>query len=146
MVLRQAFDGFAGFTFIELVLVVAITAAITASAIVGLSQLQAVFKIRSAGDEIRSQLQYGRELSIANKDQLSYQISLTSGIVVLRSNLGEIARFQSPAGITYSPASFTWGFSPITGQLTGCSLPCQLTLTSIGNTEVVIFQQNGIVN
>ncbi len=135
-----------GFTFIELVLVVAITVAITASGIVGLSQLQAIFKLRSSGDEIRSQLQYGRELAIANKDQLSYQISLVSGVVILRSNLGEITRFQSPAGITYSPSSFTWGFTPLTGQLTGCALPCQLTLTSIGNTELVIFQQNGIVN
>lgn len=136
----------AGFTFIELVLVVVITVAITAAGVVGLSQLQAIFKLRSAGDEIRSQLQYGRELAIANKDQLSYQISLVSGIVTLRSNQGEIARFQSPAGISYSPSSFTWGFSPLTGQLIGCALPCQLTLTSADNVEMVIFQQNGIVN
>jgi len=135
-----------GFTFLEVVLVVAITVAVTAAGVAGLSQLQAVFKLRSAGDEIRSQLQYGRELAIANKDQLSYEISLVSGIVILRSNLGEIARFQSPAGITYSPSSFNWGFTPLTGQLTGCVLSCQLTLTSTGNTELVIFQQNGIVN
>ncbi len=135
-----------GLSLIELLLVLAIVSVITAAGVVGLSQLQAIFKLRSAADEIRGQLQYGRELAIPNKDQLIYQISLSSGTVILKSNNGEITRFQSPAGVTYSPASFTWGFSPITGLLTGCTLPCTLSLTSSGNTELVIFQANGLVN
>lgn len=135
-----------GLTYIEIVMVIAISAAIAATGIVGLSELQAVFKLRSASDEIRSRLQLGRELAIANKDQVSYSVSLTSGVFVLRSNLGEISRFQSPAGITYIPATFTWNFTPSSGLLTGCTLPCQLTLTSGGSTELVIFHENGIVN
>jgi len=130
----------------EMILMIAISAAIAAMGIVGLSQLQAVFKLRSAGDEIRSRLQLGRELAIANKDQVSYSITLTSGVVTLRSNSGEISRFQTPGGITYSPNVFTWNFTPSTGMLTGCTLPCQLSLTSGGNTELVIFNENGIVN
>lgn len=135
-----------GLTFIEVLLVVALTVAISAGGIAGLSQLQAVFKLRGAADEIRAALQLGRELAIANKDQETYQISLASGIVILRSNAGEIVRYLSPSGITYSPSAFSWGFTPLTGELTGCALPCQLTLTSVGNTELVIFQTNGIVN
>ncbi len=141
---RETFNK--GFSFIEIVLVILIITSVTASGVVGLSQLQAVFKLRAAADEIRGQLQYGRELAIANKDQLSYTISLASGTIILRSGSSELARYQSPAGITYSPASFTWGFSPLTGELTGCALPCQLTLTSGGSTEAVIFQANGLVN
>lgn len=135
-----------GLTFIEILLVVALTVAISAGGIAGLSQLQAVFKLRGAADEIRAALQLGRELAIANKDQETYQVGLASGIVILRSNAGEIVRYLSPEGITYSPPAFTWGFAPLTGELTGCALPCQLTLTSGGNTELVIFQTNGIVN
>lgn len=135
-----------GLTFIEILLVIAITAAITGAGVVGLSQLQSVFKLRSAADMIRGQLQYGRELAVANKDQLSYEISLSSGTVILRSNVGEIDRFQSPTGIVYSPSSFTWSFTPLTGQLAGCPLPCELTLTIGDNTELVIFQTNGLVN
>lgn len=145
MILRQAQDKF-GLTFIEILLVITITAAIAGVGVVGLSQLQSVFKLRSAADVVRGQLQYGRELAIANKDQLSYEISLSSGTVILRSNAGEIDRFQSPAGVVYSPAAFTWGFMPLTGLLTGCALPCQLTLTIGDNTELVIFQANGLVN
>ncbi len=135
-----------GMTFIEILLVMGIALVISVGGISGLSQLQAVFKLRGAADEIRAALQLGRELARANKDQESYLISLASGIFVLRSNAGEIIRYQSPEGITYSPASFTWGFTPLTGQLSGCQLPCELSLSSGGNTELVIFQANGIVN
>ncbi|MEK7525146.1 MAG: prepilin-type N-terminal cleavage/methylation domain-containing protein [Patescibacteria group bacterium] len=135
-----------GLTLIEILLVMALVVVISAGGIAGLSQLQAVFKLRGAADEIRAALQLGRELAIANKDQETYQISLAFGIVILRSNAGEIVRYMSPAGITYSPSSFGWGFTPLTGQLTGCPLPCQLTLTSGENVELVIFQTNGIVN
>lgn len=135
-----------GMTFIEILLVMTIAILIAARGISGLSQLQAVFKLREAADEIRAALQLGRESAIANKYQETYQISLASGVVILRSNAGEIVRYLSPEGITYSPVSFNWGFAPLTGQLTGCTLPCQLTLTSSGNTELVIFQTNGIVN
>lgn len=133
-------------TFIEILLVMTIAILIAAGGVSGLSQLQAVFKLRGAADEIRAALQLGRESAIANKDQETYQISLASGVVILRSTAGEIVRYLGPEGITYSPASFNWGFAPLTGQLTGCPLPCQLTLTSSGNTELVIFQTNGIVN
>lgn len=135
-----------GLTLIEILLVTALTVAISAGGIAGLSQLQSVFKLRGAADEIRAQLQLGRELASANKDQETYQISLVSGIVVLRSLAGEIGRYLSPDGITYSPSSFAWGFAPLSGLLTGCPLPCQLTLTAGENTELVIFQANGIVN
>ena len=135
-----------GMSFIEILLVVTITAAISAMGIVGLSQLSTVFKLRAAADEIRSQMQLGRELAAANRDQLAYQINLTSGVVVLRTNVSEIARFLIPAGVTVSPSNFTWGFTSLTGQLTGCPLPCTISLTGSGNTETVIFQANGIVN
>ena len=133
-------------TFIEILLVTTIAIMITVGGVSGLSQLQAVFKLREAADEIRAALQLGRELAIANKDQQVYQVDLNSGIMTLRSNAGEIIRYLGPEGITYSPASFNWGFTPLTGQLTGCVLPCQLTLSSGGNMELVLFQANGIVN
>lgn len=133
-------------TFIEILLVMTVAILIAAGGISGLSQLQAVFKLRGAADEIRAALQLGRESAIANKDQETYQISLDSGVVILRSTAGEIVRYLGPEGITYSPASFNWGFAPLTGQLTDCVLPCQLTLTSGENIELVIFQTNGIVN
>lgn len=133
-------------TFIEILLVMTVAILIAMGGVSGLSQLQAVFKLREASDEIRAALQLGRESAIANKDQETYQISLASGVIILRSTVGEIVRYLSPGGITYSPATFNWGFAPLTGQLTGCPLPCQLTLTLGGSTELVIFQTNGIVN
>lgn len=135
-----------GLTFIDIVMVVGITSIIVSAGIVGLTQLQSVFKLRSSGDEIRSLLQLGRELAVANKDQQNYSVSLNSGIVILRSDSGEISRYQSPGGIIYNPISFNWSFAPLTGLPVECTLPCQLTLTSGDNTEIIIFQKNGIVN
>lgn len=135
-----------GFTFFEILLVIAIATAITATGVVGLSRLQTIFKLRGAADETRSQLQLGRELAIANKDQVNYQLTLTPGILILRGGVTEIARFQTPSGVNYAPSSFTWGFTPLTGSLTGCSLPCQLTLSSGDESEIVTIQANGIIN
>ncbi|MBI1872147.1 hypothetical protein HYS10_01880 [Candidatus Collierbacteria bacterium] len=125
---------------------IAIATSITAAGIVGLSRLQTIFKLRPAADEVRSQLQLGRELAIANKDQVNYQINLASGILILRGGVTEIARFQTPAGVNYAPSTLTWGFTPLTGSLTGCSLPCQLTLSSGDESEIVTIQANGIIN
>lgn len=135
-----------GLTFIDIIIVVGITSIIVSAGVVGLTQLQSVFKLRSSGDEIRSLLQLGRELAVANKDQQSYSVSLNSGTVILRSGSGEISRYQSPAGIVYNPASFSWSFAPLSGLPSECSLPCQLTLTFGDNTEIIFFQKNGIVN
>lgn len=146
MIFSRSIDVVRGMTFIEILLVMGITVLIAAGGVSGLSQLQAVFKLRGAADEIRAALQLGRELAKANKDQETYRIILASGVVVLRSNAGEIVRYLSPEGIAYSPSAFTWGFAPLTGQLTGCQLPCQLSMTSSGNAELVVFQTNGIVN
>lgn len=135
-----------GFTIFEMLLVISITTAITAAGIIGLSQLQAIFRIRAAADEIRSLLQYGRELAIANRNQASYSVSFSSGVAVLTENQRELNRFISPTGIIYEPTTFSWSFTPLTGKIIGCSQPCQLTLTSTDNTEIILIQENGIVN
>lgn len=135
-----------GFTIFEMLLVISITTAIAAAGIIGLSELQAIFKIRSASDEIRALLQLGRELAIANKNQVDYTIQFSSNVAVLCAGQAEIARYISPEGIIYSPNSFTWGFTPKSGELTGCPLPCNLSLTSTNNTELITIQTNGIVN
>ena len=134
-----------GFTFFEMLLVISITTSVTAAGIVGLSQLQAIFKIRSAADEIRSLMQLGRELAIANKNQANYNINLATGVVTLKAGQTEVGRFISPAGVIYQPNTLTWGFTPLTGVLTGCPLPCELRLTSTDNVEIITIQQSGII-
>ncbi len=135
-----------GFTFFEILLVIAIGSAITAIGIIGLSQLQTIFKLRSSGDEVRSMLQLGRELAIANKGQVAYTLALSAAVFSLSGGGIEVARFQPPAGITYQPTTFSWGFTPLTGTLIGCTLPCSLVLTSGGETEAIIVSTNGIIN
>lgn len=135
-----------GFTFFEILLVVAISTAITATGIVGLSRLQAIFKLKGAADTIRGQLQLGRELAIANKDQVNYQIKLNSGIVILTGGNNEIARYQTPLGISYTPSTFTYGFTVLTGTLSGCALPCHIVLTSGADSETITVFENGITN
>lgn len=135
-----------GMTFIEIMIVIALITGISAGGVLGLSQLQTIFKLRGAADEIRSALQLGRELTLAKKDQETYQISLSSDVIILRSNSQEIVRYLTPSGIIFTPSSFTWGYAPLTGLLTGCTLPCQLTMTANDNVEAVIVHENGLVN
>ena len=135
-----------GMTLIETLLVIAITTVITVSAGFGLAVMQSQFQLRSSGDEIRSQLQYGRELAIANGNYIEYTIRNEGNSVILLGGGAEIARYQVPERISFSPAAFSWGFAPVTGLLTGCSLPCTLGLTLRGNSEIIIVRSNGIVD
>lgn len=135
-----------GMTLLELLLVIGLATAVLAAGSVSWSQLSIIFRLRSAGDEIRGLLQYGRELAKANKNQASYSLSFASGVMILSGSGVEVGRYQSPAGIIFSPAMFNWGFSPLSGQLTGCPLPCQLTLTGGDNSEVITIQSNGIID
>lgn len=134
-----------GFTFFELLLVMVLGAAITALGVVSLYRLQTIFGVRSSADEMRSQFQYGRELSIANKNRAIYSISLSQRILRLLADGKEIERFQIPAGIGVSPTSFVWTFTPVTGVIPMCS-PCQITLTSGSSIELINISANGIIN
>lgn len=136
---------FSGFTLFEVVLVLAIGISITAIGIVSLSRLQKMFQLRSSADEIRSQIQYGRELAIANKNNSVYSISLSGTVVSLKAGGKEITRYQFPQGITATPPSFNFIFSANTGTIGTCS-SCQLTLFATGATEIINIQSNGIVN
>lgn len=138
--------GMRGMTLLEVLLVIALTAAISVTGVMGLSQLTAIFRLRSAGDEIRALLQYGRELATANKNQVAYSLVFSSGVVSLTGGGTEVGRFQPPAEIIFAPASFSWGFTPLSGALTGCALPCQLTLSNVGNSEIITIQANGVIN
>ena len=135
-----------GMTLLEVLVVIALVITMTATGAVALSELQAIFKLRSTADEIRSMLQLGRELAVANKDLVAYTISLSGGLTVLQAGSNELVRYLAPAGITFSPSTFTYGFTPLTGQLTGCALPCGETLEYGNNSELVTIQANGIVN
>ncbi len=134
-----------GMTLFETLLVLTITILVTVSGVIGLSALQSLFQLRSTGDEIRAQLQYGRELAIANKGGAQYRIGYSSGSVILSANGSDVSRFQVPGVISFSPSTFDWGFAPVTGELTGCSLPCTLGLTMRGNSEIIIVRSNGII-
>lgn len=133
-------------TLFEIMLVIGITGLITVAAILGLGTLQSSFRVRSAADEIRAQLELGRELAIANQDQASYRIGNQEGVVILYADNVELSRFIPPQGLTFSPETFEWGFTPITGELTGCTLPCSLTLSSGGSTELINIHASGVVD
>lgn len=133
-----------GFTLFEILIILSLTAALTAASTIGLSQLQSIFRLRSAGDEIRALIQLGREYALANKDTATYGVSLQSGAFKLLKNSVELSRYQVPSGILIAPASFSWSFVPITGILNGCA-PCQVSLSSLGNFEVINISDNGMV-
>lgn len=134
-----------GMTLLETLLVMLLITVITMAGGFGLAQLQTQFQLRGTGDEIRSQLQYGRELAIANKGWSGYRIKSINGLVVLVSDGRELSRVTIPRGMNMSPPVFDWGFAPVTGQLSGCALPCSLGLSLKGSSETVIIQSNGIV-
>ncbi|KKT42198.1 MAG: hypothetical protein UW31_C0009G0044 [Candidatus Collierbacteria bacterium GW2011_GWA2_44_13] len=66
-------DG--GFTLFEIMLVMALMVAVTAIGIINLARLQSVFSLRSSADEIKAEIQYGRELAVANKDSGLYNVT-----------------------------------------------------------------------
>lgn len=142
---KQWQTGMPGFTLFEILLVVVIGLVISGIGVIGLASLQTVFRVRSSADEIRSLVQFGRELAIANKDQVSYGVYLTGNIVKLSAGPNEISRFQVPGGVVLSPSSFSWQFTPLTGVISSCS-PCQLSLSSGSTQEVINVQDNGLVN
>lgn len=134
-----------GFTLFEIAIVFVIGIAITTAGIITLSRLQSLFRLRTAADEMRSQIQYGRELAIANKDQSLYGIVLSGNIFRLTADGEDISRYQIPSSIIVSPTSMLWNFAPVTGVVQSCS-PCQIELTRGGLLESIIIQSNGIVN
>lgn len=135
----------AGFTLFEIMLVITMSVSITAIGMVSLSRLYKIFTLKSASDEIRSQLQYGRELAIAQKDKAAYSVSLSGGIMSLNKNQTEISRYLIPSGVSSSPTSFVWNFVSGIGSIESCA-SCSLTLTSVGMTEIITIQSNGIIN
>ncbi len=134
-----------GFTLFEILIVLSLAAAITTVSIIGLSQLQAIIRLRNTGDEIRAMIQLGREYTLANKDSAVYSVSLASGTFKLLENSFELSRYQIPPGIIVDPVIISEEFTPVTGKLTNCS-PCQINLSSMGNSEIIMIQENGIVN
>ena len=134
-----------GFTLFELLIVMTIVVVVTSVGIVNLYRLQNVFRLRSSADEIKAQIQYGRELAIANKKYLTYNVNLSGLIFKLQANNKEISRYQIPKGIVITPLSLDWNFTPVTGDLPSCN-SCQIILTQGNQSEVINIQSNGIVN
>lgn len=122
-----------------------ISATIITAGTINLAHLQTIFKLRSTAEEIKSFLQYGRELAIANKNQTPYSISMSGAALSLLAGGQEFTRLQIPAKITVNPPVFSWNYSAYTGDITSCSL-CNITLSSQDITESIIVQTNGMVN
>lgn len=134
-----------GFTLIELVVVLAVVSIVTTIGMINLSRLQKIFKLRSAADEITAQIQYGRELAVANKNGAVYDVNLSGSVVKLSADGAEFSRYQIPQGVSVNPISFDWNFTPITGLLSTCS-PCRITLSAGDVLEIINIQANGLVN
>lgn len=134
-----------GFTLFEVVIVMTIVIVISAVGIVNLSRLQNVFRLKSSADQIKAQIQLGRELAIANKNGAIYNINLSSNIFKLQADGKEMDRYQIPAGIVMTPTSINWNFTSVSGELSSCS-SCQITLTLGNQTEIINIHANGIVN
>jgi hypothetical protein len=123
----------------------AIMAVVSAIGVMSYYRLQTIFQLRSSADEIRSLMQYGRELAITNKDQGSYDITYTNKVFRLKVDSNEMYRVTIPSRMTVIPASLFWRYSPLTGNIPNCS-PCDITLTFNGEDEVITIQENGLVN
>lgn len=134
-----------GFTLFEILLVLALSASVTAFGAISLARLQALFQLRSSADEIKALTQYGRELAIANKEGKSYSLTLVGSSVKLIASGQSISQYLIPIGIVMSPTAISWTFTPMTGDIPGCS-SCTLDLTFRGVTESIIVQDNGLVN
>ncbi len=135
----------AGFTLFEVVLVMALVMIVSTVGIVNLARLQNLFRLRSSADEIKAQIQYGRELAIANKNRSIYSVNLSGSIFKLQADGKEINRYQIPSGIVMTPSSLNWNFTPVTGALASC-LSCQIILSSGSQSENINIHSNGIVN
>ncbi len=134
-----------GFTLFEIVLVMAIVVVVTTIGIVNLASLQRGFRLRSSADEIKSLMQYGRELAIANKNRAIYNVNLSGNIFKLQADGYEMSRYQIPDGIALNPESLDWNFTPTTGILVDCSL-CQIVLSAGDQLETINILPNGIVD
>lgn len=134
-----------GFTLFELLLVFTLAIVITTIGVVNLSRLQNTFRLRSSADEIKAMLQLGRELAISNKNQAIYNISISGGIVALQGDGKVVSRDQIPVGVSVTPSSLNWNFTPMTGGLASCS-PCSITLFIGSQIEIINIQDNGLVN
>lgn len=134
-----------GFTLFELLLVFTLAIVITTIGVVSLSRLQNTFRLRSSADEVKAMLQLGRELAISNKNQTKYNISISGRIVALQSPKEVISRYQIPFGVSISPPSLNWEYTPLTGGLVACS-SCLITLSAGSQIEIINIQENGLVN
>lgn len=136
-----------GFTLLELLLVFAIIVSVSAAGIIGLSQITTIFRLRAAADETKALFQLGRELTIANQDQATYQLTLDPDFIQLSTAAGlEVARYQPPSGIVFTTPTQNWGFTPVSGTVTGCLLPCQITLNLGGSSEIISLNANGLID
>lgn len=136
-----------GFTFLEVILVFTFMAALAALGGINISALQSSFKLAATADEVRSLLKTARQLSLSNYNQTSYKLNLSGKIISLQTAQGaEVQRYQAPADVDFSPTSFTYSFANVTGAVSGCVLPCSITLTSANNTQVININSNGIIN
>lgn len=135
-----------GFTFFEIIIVFGLMITFTVLGGIGVIQLHESFTLKSSADEIRSLLALAREQTLANLDNTSYRVNLNSNIVALQTASGvEQERVQVPTSVTFTPSSLTWSYLPATGEISGCTAPCQLTLTQGGATEIIRITQSGII-
>lgn len=134
-----------GFSLFEIILVMGISVVIAVVGAVNLAHLQTIFRLRSVAEELKSAIQYGRELAISNKNLETYSISMSASAMSLLANGKEFNRFQIPAKVTVNPPVFSWNYTPYTGEMVSCA-PCNITLSSQGEVELITVQANGIVN
>lgn len=138
-------DKSRGFSLFEIILVMGISVTIAVIGAINLAHLQTVFRLRSVAEELKSAIQYGRELAISNKNQEIYSISMSASAMSLLANGKEFNRFQIPVKITVNPPVFSWNYTAFTGEIASCA-PCNITLSSQGEVELITVQANGIVN
>jgi len=134
-----------GFTLLEMVVVLAIMMTIISLGGIGLKAVQDEGRVRAVSDETRNLLKWARELSLANKSSVNYQMRLESGMMVVEAVGGGGKKwYQVERGVEILPESLEWGFAPITGEATGCSV-CEITIMAGRVQETILIGEGGIV-
>ena len=137
----------AGFTLLEILLVFSLIVSLTSAGALALSQLQSLFRARATADEIRALFQLARQRSLNRLDQDQYQVTLTNNLFDLTTVSGrQLEHYQPPVGATFTPEQLSWAFQPVTGQVQGCTPPCQILIDFGPTTQTITIYQNGLVD